>query len=70
MIDEQQILLEGMLRAEKARNENLALALQRADDALSACQIQRDQWHKIADERSAELIRLATEVSRLRGAKP
>lgn len=59
--------------AELARERLAALskcgeALERADQAYAACQLQRDNWHKIADERAAEIVRLQKLVAQLASA--
>lgn len=60
------IELETQLKAANARINELTNEVRRAGDLLIKAHEQRDQWHKIADERAAELIRLSVELSKLR----
>lgn len=41
-----------------------------ATEELAVCQLRRDDWHKMADERAAEIVRLNRALSDTRFKKP
>lgn len=57
------------LACEESIAEDISISLRQAADdaeALVKVKAERDDWHKVADARSAELIRLRQELENLR----